>query len=119
MNALEQAVLNVQGMDVDLRLMNDEWHDAIIERYSEAIILMYIWRKHIYSILENEKCLKYKAGCANLMPSYCYELLEYRTIKSKKLAVVIKKIFQMKKTYTIKQYIKYYTRGFISEKANI
>ncbi|MGN8800989.1 glycosyltransferase family 2 protein [Candidatus Merdisoma sp. HCP28S3_D10] len=119
MNELEQAVLNVQGLDVDLRLMNDEWHDAIIERYSEAIILMYIWRKHIYSILGNEKCLKYKAGCANLMPSYCYELLEYRTIESKKLDVVIKKIFQMKKTYTIKQYIKYYTRGFINEKANI
>lgn len=111
MNVLEQAVLNVQGLDVDLRLMNEEWYDTIIERYSEAIILMYIWRKRIYSILGKEKCMKYKAGCANLTPSYCYELLQYGTAKSEKINRVIKKVIRMKKTYTIKQYIKYYFKG--------
>lgn len=111
MNVLEQAVLNVQGLDVDLRLMNDEWYDTIIERYSEAIILMYIWRNRIYSILGNEKCMKYKAGCANLTPSYCYELLQYGTVKNEKMNKVIKKVIGMKKTYTIKQYIKYYLKG--------
>lgn len=115
MNELEQAVLNVQGMDVDLSLVDDGLKDTIIERYSTAFIIVYIWRKKIYSILGKEKYKRYVKGCSSLMCSYCRDLLEYEVSggDKEKLNFVIKKLFRMKKKYVIKQYFKYYLRGIM------
>ena len=121
MNALEQAVLNVQGMDVDLRLIDDELKQEIIERYSSALILMYIWKKQIHSILGKKKCERYEEGCVTLQPSYCYELLKCNISRNenKKLHKIIKQAMKIKKIYTLKQYVKYYLRGILNEKADI
>ena len=121
MNALEQAVLNVQGMDVDLRLIDDELKQEIIERYSSALILMYIWKKQIHSILDKKKCERYEEGCITLQPSYCYELLKCNISrnKNKKLHKIIKQAMRKKNIYTLKQYVKYYLRGILNEKADI
>mgnify|MGYP001217288851 FL=1 len=112
MDELEQAVLNVQGLDVDIRLVEKDLKESIIERYSTAIILMYIWRKKIHLVLGENKCKKYEEGCKSLMPSYCYRLLEYKDVgdNDKELEIMIKKVLWKKKSYVIKQYIKYYLK---------
>lgn len=121
MNKLEQAVLNVQGMDVDLRLIDDKLKQEIIERYSSALILMYIWKKQIQSLLGEKKCDRYEKGCATLQPSYCYELLKCNISRNenKKLYQIIKQTMKIKKIYTLKQYVKYYLRGILNEKSDI
>ena len=115
MNTLEQAILNVQGMDMDIRLVDESLKDIVIERYSDALVFMYIWRKRIKSVLGDEKCNKYKVGCTSLMPSYCYYLLNYSTIgcKNIELQKVIKRTMKKKKIYTVIQYIKYCLRGIL------
>lgn len=106
MDEVEQAVLNVQGMDVDIRLVSPDLKEAIEKRYASAVILMFIWRKRIKEVLENEKYHKYESGCTNLMPSYCYDLLHYNEMEDERLKS-IKKILKMHKKYTLIQYIRY------------
>lgn len=116
MNKLEQAVLNVQGMDVDLRLVAGDLKESILKRYASATILMYIWRKKIWKVLGEEKCKKYEEGCYNLMPSYCYDILEYLELSESQkndLKSNLKQMFEWKKKYTINQIIKYWLRGVL------
>lgn len=112
MNNLEQAVLNVQGMDADIRLVDDSLQDVIKKRYATAVITMYIWRKEIRSILGEDKCLKYEDGCKSLIPSYCYDLLSYSDLCSERKKE-LNSFLNLNKKYTIKQCIKYYLRGVI------
>lgn len=112
MDSLEQAVLNVQGMDADIRLVDESLQNAIKKRYATAVIMMYIWRNEIRSILGEEKCLKYEDGCKSLMPSYCYDILNYKKISDDRKRVLLS-FLNMKKKYVIKQYIKYYLRGIL------
>lgn len=107
MDEVEQAVLNVQGMDVDIRLVSPDWKEAIEKRYASAVILMFIWRKRIKEVLGNEKYHEYESGCTNLMPSYCYDLLHYNEMEYERLKI-IKKILKMQKKYTLIQYIRYW-----------
>lgn len=106
MAGLEQAVLNVQGMDVDLRLVDESLENDIKKRYSSSVILMYVWRHKIRSVLGNDKCRKYESGCSNLLPSFCYDLLNYQSL-SRKRKRAIKSFLMFNKKYAIKQYIKY------------
>lgn len=112
MDNVEKAVLNLQGMDVDIKLIDDSLHKSIKKRYAPAAIIMYIWKKEIRNILGEEKCMKYEDGCKSLKPSYCYDLLNYKDLnKSEKKE--IKKFLMLMKKYTLKQYIKYLLRGVI------
>lgn len=112
MNQLEQAVLNVQGMDVDIRLIGEGFKDDVIERYSTAVILMYIWRNKIRSVLGEDKYNRYTKGCESLKPSYCYKLMNYAELEGEKrdIRLFVKKLMRKKKKYTLKQYIKYFFR---------
>lgn len=112
MNRLEQAVLNVQGMDVDIRLVDESIKISIIRRYSFALIMMYIWRNQLKSVLGAEKCEKYLKGCSSLMPSYCASLLS-EDVLSDEMVKKIRKIMADQKKSTIKQYIKYMLRGVL------
>lgn len=114
MNKLEQAVLNVQGMDVDLRLVNSGLKKTIIERYLSSVIIMYIWRKKIYSVLEEKKYKRYEAGCQTLMPSVCFDILNYCTLskkEKKKFHNRMKKIIMLRPKLFVKEIIKYWIRG--------
>lgn len=116
MNVLEQAVLNVQGLDVDLRLADERFRKAIIKRYSTAVILMYIWKKNIREILGEERVEKYMKGCLALFPSYCYNLLEYEGLSGKEkkaLKKELKRIIYFNLNYTIKESLKYWMRGVL------
>lgn len=111
MNELEQAILNVQGMDVDLKLIDDFYGESIIQRYATAIILIFIWKKNIKEILGEEKFEKYEEGCLNLKPSYCYKLLRYdelSTTEMKNLKNNIKYIMKHNCKFTFKQFFKYF-----------
>ena len=109
MSGLEQAVLNVQGMDVDLRLVDDSLKNLIIERYSAAVIVMYIWRKKLRSTLGDDKFKKYMDGCDSLKPSYCNDILLFASSgeKTNNVKLLMKNVGQMKRKYMVKQYIKY------------
>ena len=107
MNNLEQAVLNVQGMDVDIRLIDNELTEYIKKRYSLSVILMYIWRNKLFEVLGEEKCLKYEEGCKDLNPSYCYNLLHYNELDHSQKKN-IREFLKIRKKYMLKQYVKYY-----------
>lgn len=107
MNNLEQAVLNVQGMDVDIRLIDNELTEYIKKRYSLSVILMYIWRNKLFEVLGEEKCLKYEEGCKDLKPSYCYNLLHYNELDHSQKKN-IREFLKIRKKYMLKQYVKYY-----------
>ena len=114
MNELEQAVLNVQGMDVDIRLIDKSLKNIVIERYSTAVLLLYIWKRKIREILGEDKCNKYEKGCSTLMPSYCFDLLKYQSLSDEKkisLMRMYKNLFKLNKKYVIKQNIKYILKG--------
>lgn len=121
MNELEQAVLNVQGMDVDLRLIDKNLKQEVINRYATSLIFMYIWKKQLHLLLDEETIEKYEQGCATMRPSYCYELLKYDILgkENKKLQLTVKHVMKMKKIYTIKQYMKYCLKGILNEKTDI
>ena len=112
MNKLEQAILNVQGMDVDMRLIDDEFRKSIKRRYASSVIFMYIWRNKIGNIIGNDKLQKYEKGCENLRPSFCLNLLHYKSasIEEKR---EIKEITKMCKKYAIKEHLKFFLKGFI------
>lgn len=112
MNNLEQAVLNVQGMDADIRLVNSCLQEAIKKRYATAVITMYILRKEIRSILGEEKYLKYQDGCKSLIPSYCYDLLNYSDLCSERKKE-LNSFLYLNKMYALKYFIKHYLRGVI------
>ncbi len=112
MNKFEQAVLNVQGMDVDIRLSDDVMQKYIKKRYASAAILMYIWRKQIREILGNDKCKKYEDGCKKIIPSYCYDLLNYFNLNNERKKE-LKTLLSLNKQYALKQYMKYYLRGIV------
>ena len=121
MDDLEQAVLNVQGMDVDLRLIDESLCQEIIARYSTSLIFMYIWKKQLPLLLGEKKIEKYKQGCTTLLPSYCYEILKYATSErmDKELQLTVKHVMKTNMLYTFKQYLKYYLKGFLNEKTDI
>ena len=113
MNKLEQAVLNVQGLDVDLKLIEKKYGENLISRNAVSIILMYIWKKRLIKVLGNEKINKYKQGCESLLPSLCLGLLEYN-ILSKEQKKEINRVYRFAKKnnrkYLYKERIKFIMR---------
>lgn len=110
MNKLEQAVLNVQGMDVDLKLVEDALRDTVKIRYATSTILMYIWRNKIKEVLGKEKYSRYEEGCKGFESSYCYNLLHFKELNTS-TQKEIKNCINLDKKYALKQYIKYYLGG--------
>lgn len=113
MSELEQAILNVQGMDVDIRLIGDEFKESIKRRYAASIILMYIWKNRIRQLFGDDKCQKYKEGCKNLRPSFCYNILKYNKLSKKEKDIFKLEIKHMVCTnvfYTVKQTLKYWLK---------
>ena len=114
MNTLEQAVLNVQGMDMDIRLVDESLKDSIIKRFGIDFITMYIWKRRIKGIIGEDKYSKYIENCSTLMPSYCYDILMYSSIdatKKKELKKTYKKVATNFKKFTRYRKLNYYLRN--------
>jgi len=118
MNELEQAVLNVQGMDVDMKLMDGAYSDVIMQRYMKSFILMYIRKKKLISLLGDEKFKKFATGCDSLKPSLCLSILEYPQIikpERKKIRKIVENLIKKEPKNTIKLVFKYIIRGLQNE----
>lgn len=106
MKMLEKAVLNVQGMDVDLRYAPVELKKYVVKRYARDIVYMYIWKKEIERILGVDKFERYKEGCLTMQQSLCYDILNGDIIKKRNSTFkIVRKAISYKIVYAMKQYI--------------
>ncbi len=77
MDALEQSMLNVQGMDVDLKLIDDTHRRDILSRYAAHLDHVYLRRNRLRAALGPDKYDKYLEGCALIGDSIGEKLLRY------------------------------------------
>lgn len=90
MNKLEQAVLNVHGLDIDIKLVNDELKNSILIRNIFSIKTMFLYRKKLKNVLGEEKYKKYYVACEEIEESLAYSLFKYDSISIKsKLNIII------------------------------
>ena len=115
MKMLEKAVLNVQGMDVDLRYAPRKLKKYVVKRYARDVVYMYIWRKKVTEILGSYKRDRYIAGCSSLNPSCCSSVLTSNKITNDNSFIfeIVKRSFKYETVYAIKQYLRYCFRRFL------
>lgn len=116
MDSVEQAVLNVLGLDVDIKLIDKEFRDVLIERNASAIIEMFIWRKKMRKRLGEEKYNRYLVNCMELDDSFAYKILYFADIQQAervKMQKLMKIVIRKYKGLFIKLKLKYLFGGFI------
>jgi hypothetical protein len=109
MNHLEQAVLNVQGYDVDSKLIDIQYADNLLRRNAGNLVIMYVWRKYLQEVMGAEKCERYLNSCGTIKQSLCADLLIYEKLpgqKRKEIRKIIIQAMMMHKKQTLKEYIK-------------
>lgn len=114
MNDLEQALLNMQGFDMDVRLIDKTYYEALLYRYGRFIYKCYVWRKQLLDILGQEKYEKYLFGCENIENALSYKILTFDTLnktEQKEVRKTIKLIEKMIPQLAVKMKLKYYLRG--------
>lgn len=104
MDFLEQAALNVQGLDVDTLLMDKSYYNSIIERYSASVITLYIWRDKVNKVLTNEKVIRYLDGVEHLEESVFRAIVTGNT--DEKLTNTVRALMIKNIKHTLKMYIK-------------
>ena len=65
-NSMEQAeksILNVQGLDVDRKLLDQKWHKDLMSRYASPLEIAWILREKLPAVLGTEKHKRYLNGC--------------------------------------------------------
>ena len=77
MNKLEKAILNTQGFDVDVNLINDRYRRSIIRRYSDDIVTMYEWRNELIEFLGKEKYDRYGEASSHINNSLAYSIFKF------------------------------------------
>lgn len=75
MKTIEQAVLNVLGMDVDLCLIDKSYRNDILYRNACSVIEMYIFRKELKNIISEDKINFYLQGVSEFEHSYCRSII--------------------------------------------
>lgn len=110
MNTVEQAVLNVQGFDVDKRLIGQEYYDCLLDRNANSIMTMYIWRKVMKQVLGTEKYNLYFEACEKMPDSLAYKFFIYETSD-----IHMKDILEIRSYYKmyIKKLVKYFLHRLI------
>lgn len=83
MDLVEKGMLNVQGMDVDLKLMNSLWRKDLISRYAGPLITVWVNRGRLREILGDAKYNKYLEGCRRIGDSIGEILLTWKTADEK------------------------------------
>lgn len=80
MDMIEQAVLNVQGYDVDKKLIDDKYQKNLLRRNAAQILIMYGKRNNLQITLGEEKYQSYLRGCEPLGNSLAYSILNYNRL---------------------------------------
>ena len=84
MSTLEQSVLNMQGYDVDCRIMDPCWQKDLLQRNSYHFMVMYLWRNRIRNTLGDEKYQKYLNGCREMKQSVTADLMNWDALPTTK-----------------------------------
>lgn len=95
MNSLEQAVLNVQGYDVDNKLVFPKYQTVILYRNRFQIITVFIWRKEIEKIVGENKYQGYLNSSKNIYPSLLVDMLSFDTLTATKKMNIIKTVYPL------------------------
>lgn len=95
MKQFEQSVLNVQGYDVDKKLIEDSYWKYLIVRNMFAILHMYCFRYKAEKELGEKKYSKYIQGCKKEKESICRCLLCYPLISGKEKKAIRKLIISL------------------------
>lgn len=104
MNIVEQAMLNVLGMDVDLCLINELFKDDILYRNACSIITMYIFRKDLVSMFSKDKLDFYLQGVSKISYSFCRSIITY-TVDSSMYKTILVFMFKNPKC-TLKNFFR-------------
>ena len=112
MNALEQAVLNVKGLDIDIQLLSKTFEDILIKRNAVSILTAFIWKEYLLDILGTEKYKKYINNIrSNEVISFSIFYFErLNRLERKKLYCIIKKCIFYRWRFFIKETIRYLGR---------
>ena len=95
LNTLKRALLNVQGYDVDIHLLDLKNKNDLIYRYSYSILLVFLLKKQLKEILGEDDYLKNQYISKNLGFSTTYSLLNYQSLSKEKYKELNKLIFRI------------------------
>lgn len=112
MDALEQAVLNVKGLDIDIQLIDSKYEDILIKRNAISILKVFIWRYCLLDILGKQKYKKitYNISCNE---SILYALFNFEKLNNserKNIYRIIKECIFYRWKFYIKEKVKYLRR---------
>lgn len=107
MNYAEVAVLNAQSYDVDVQLLPTE-ADALLLRYSTAILNTYFLRHRLPKLLGQDKYSIYLHGCSQLKNSLSYLLLSNTTgskAAKKQIADTVGKLIKLHPKFALRLFL--------------
>lgn len=110
MNAVEQAVLNVQGFDVDKHLIDESYYVDLLQRNATCILTVYVWNKRLKELLGKETYDRYLNSCQSANDSLLYKLMKYDYLHQdtkREVTSLINKLVLKHLKFTVKQYIGY------------
>lgn len=99
MSLVEQAVLNVQGLDVDLKLIDKQYRENLLRRYATQILIMYIWKDHLKAVLGEVKYQRYLEESEMLPDSLACMMLNYRNASRQERAFLRGLVFPLMLKY--------------------
>lgn len=111
MNQIEQAVLNVQGYDVDCAIA-PQYKEDLLYRNAYNILMIYFKRKNLQRIL-GQKCEEYVRASESLGNSLLLAFMREDNASIEKQKCVFQRILTRKPLTTIKTFIK--TRKICNE----
>jgi len=99
MDKIEQAVLNVEGLDIDVKLVDDKYKESILIRNIFSIKIMFSNRKKLKYVLGEEKYKKYYNASVKIDDSLAYSIFNYELLdlKTKSKIFIIIYILWIKK----------------------
>lgn len=99
MSFVEQAVLNMQGMDVDLKLIDRQYRENLLRRNATQILIMFIWKKRLRAVLGEAKYQRYLEESEMIPNSVAYTMLNYRNTSWQEQACLRGLVFRLTLKY--------------------
>ena len=83
MDKVEQAVLNVQGLDIDIKLIDEKFTESILIRNIFSIKTMFNNRKRLKSLFGEERYKRYYDACKKIDDSLAYCIFTFSSLNIK------------------------------------
>ena len=92
MDRMERILLNVQGYDIEKKLLKEDYHEALMHRYAEPLLKMFFLRDRIRKELTEDKLFRYEQASSSDKDSVLYKLLNYGDVTQAEKRSVVKLI---------------------------